>query len=331
MKGFRRFVLWFCCLGSVGLTALPVLAWIDPRLVIAQAFALQLGAGSLALAFLAVIARRWLVTLLCLIAALWNAMLVGPALLHAPESVAPSPVLKVISLNVQFDNPDPARIRDYLLKSDADVVGLVEMTPRIKAALEPSTAAYPYRVDCLDADPSCDVMLLSKHPFKEPFAGVVDQEYTHVAAATIDWQNRPVGIVVTHLSWPFIKADAPVLVATTRPGDAAPSFPGAPRLQQTMQMAGLAQYLPHFPNDLVLMGDFNSVAWSTGQADFRMVTGLENRGHIALTWPSLLPWPLRIPIDQVFTGGKLTAYRVAPGPDVGSDHLPVTAEITLKP
>jgi endonuclease/exonuclease/phosphatase (EEP) superfamily protein YafD len=98
-----------------------------------------------------------------------------------------------------------------------------------------------------------------------------------------------------------------------------------------MQLTGIAQYLAKLPPDLILLGDFNNVAWGPAQSAFRTATGLENRGHLALTWPTWMPWPLRLPIDQVFTGGDLVVHRFVSGPAIGSDHLPVEAEIAAKP
>jgi endonuclease/exonuclease/phosphatase (EEP) superfamily protein YafD len=46
-----------------------------------------------------------------------------------------------------------------------------------------------------------------------------------------------------------------------------------------------------------------------------------------LTWPTPLPAPLRVPIDTVFVGGGLSLRDLHAGPDLGSDHLPVIAEI----
>jgi endonuclease/exonuclease/phosphatase (EEP) superfamily protein YafD len=76
------------------------------------------------------------------------------------------------------------------------------------------------------------------------------------------------------------------------------------------------------------MGDFNSTPWSTLQQAFRAATGLDNRGRLAFTWPSWAPAVFRLPIDQIFVRGGVVARNTRSGPPVGSDHLPIEADIT---
>jgi endonuclease/exonuclease/phosphatase (EEP) superfamily protein YafD len=67
------------------------------------------------------------------------------------------------------------------------------------------------------------------------------------------------------------------------------------------------------------------------QQAFRAQTGLDNRGHYLRSWPSWNWRIFRLPIDQVFVRGgrQIAAERL--GPSVGSDHLPVEAEIAIGP
>ncbi|NJM92853.1 MAG: endonuclease/exonuclease/phosphatase family protein, partial [Rhodospirillaceae bacterium] len=44
-------------------------------------------------------------------------------------------------------------------------------------------------------------------------------------------------------------------------------------------------------------------------------------------WPSMLPWPLRLPIDHVLSRGHLVVTDFSAGPEIDSDHFPVIAEI----
>jgi endonuclease/exonuclease/phosphatase (EEP) superfamily protein YafD len=79
------------------------------------------------------------------------------------------------------------------------------------------------------------------------------------------------------------------------------------------------------------MGDFNNASWSKVQIAFREATGLDNRGHYLPSWPSWA-WPVfRLPIDQIFVRGAARLSAIRLGPAVGSDHLPVEAEVTLGP
>ena len=94
--------------------------------------------------------------------------------------------------------------------------------------------------------------------------------------------------------------------------------------------AVLAGYARSLGRDQIVMGDFNSTPWSDVQTAFRKATWLDNRGPLVATWPAQIPAPFRVPIDTVFVGGGLTLRDLRAGPNLGSDHLPVIAEIGSK-
>jgi endonuclease/exonuclease/phosphatase (EEP) superfamily protein YafD len=89
----------------------------------------------------------------------------------------------------------------------------------------------------------------------------------------------------------------------------------------------LSRHISELPGDAVLMGDFNSTPWGTLQSDLRDKTTFDNRGRLAFTWPSWGPAIIRLPIDQIFISGKLAIRDYDVGPAVGSDHLPLLADI----
>ncbi len=126
---------------------------------------------------------------------------------------------------------------------------------------------------------------------------------------------------------PFVKPDWQPLQTWISADDPSPLLAQTPALWQSMQMAVLAGYARSLGRDQILMGDFNNTPWSDVQVAFRAATGLENRGPMVTTWPAQLPTPLRVPIDSVFVGGGLTLRDLRAGPDLGSDHLPLIAEI----
>jgi endonuclease/exonuclease/phosphatase (EEP) superfamily protein YafD len=326
---------------SVGLiTALPLLWRLEPRFVALDPMAPQMAAAGILLAGVALLARMRRSAVLGIVIAAWNLTLIAPDLVPhraaasaaaaVPVPGAPASPLRFIGFNVWYANPDPAAVARMLAQSDADLVGLVEVTPRIKAALARLDAVYPYRVDCIDLDPRCEVMLLSRLPLDNVYAGSIGGRYPYIAQAEIAWQGRHVGVAVTHLSWPFLQPETASLAAVTL-ADAQPDFPGLPRLSQTLQAANLAAHLHGLPSDLVLVGDFNSAAWSPVQRALRQAAGLENRGWLRPTWPSWAWSFLRLPIDQVFVRGALRVTDVRSGQAAGSDHLPIEAQLTLDP
>ncbi len=237
--------------------------------------------------------------------------------------------LKVVSANLWYRNDSYAAAIHYLESADADVVGLVEVTPQWLTALQPLYAKYPYRIDCIQGTSPCEMLLMSKHPFQRAYAGRIEGRSPAIVWAEIAFQGRSITVAVTHLAWPLrASMDRQRVIAG---GALQPDLADVYPLVQSEQAANLAQYLKGLGPDLVLMGDFNSVPWSSTQVALRKATGLENAGPMVPTWPSWQPFWIRLPIDQIMTRGALTRRAFHSGFYTGSDHLPVEAEIAIRP
>jgi endonuclease/exonuclease/phosphatase (EEP) superfamily protein YafD len=295
----------------------------SPRLAVLDQFAVQLTGLALAAALLALVLRRWvrLAALLALAATLsWPifAQRTEAAIVTNPER------LKILSANVFYYAADHQRTLDMLMASDADIIGLVEMTPDWKRALAPLIAKYPYHVDCFDTDSFCEQMLLSKLPIVKPYAGRVWRTTPIIAGGEIIWNGRPITVYATHLIWPFATDDE---TGWSTDSNRADYLPGLPESRQAGQAANLAKFLNTLPRDLILMGDFNGAPWGRVQRAFRQSTGLDNQAGWDFSWPSSLPWPLRLPLDHILTRGHLAVTQFGVGPETESDHLPVIAEV----
>ena len=332
LKAFIASLLRLALLGVAALTALPLVWRIAPRLTIFEAFAPQFAAIGLLLVIFNLLFRSRGTALIGAVAVAWNLSLLWPEIAFTPRpavAAAPQgPTLKLMTYNIFVGNGDADATRAMLAASGADVIGLMELRPEMKAALASLHDIYPYAIDCVGVDPACAIMLLSKQPLRDAYAGRIDGRFPYIAEGEIDWHGTPVAITVTHLSWPFMEPGDPEVDAITRP-QLTPIFPGVPRLSQSLQAANLAAYLNKRPADLIVMGDFNAPSWSAMLGAFRAATGLEDRGQLRFTWPAW-SWPvLRLPIDHVFVRGKPAITQIRTGDGAGSDHLPLLAEITV--
>jgi endonuclease/exonuclease/phosphatase (EEP) superfamily protein YafD len=316
-------------------TLAPLLAGWVPVLAFFESFRLQIAVGAIPLVVLGLFFRpRWL-ALLGVIGLAWNLAIVWPYLPSAGgtgaiASAEPQPGFKVVSANLWYRNESYRPAVNYLMQSDADVIGLVELTPQWLTALQPLFERYPYRVDCMERTPPCEVMLISKHPFLKSFAGRIDHNWPTIVWGEIAVNGRTVTVAETHLAWPLLPASDSAHVSLASALQAEPLLSSEPLLQ-SRQVVALAQYLSGLDEDLVLMGDFNSVPWSTTQQSLRAASGLHNDGPMVETWPAWGPFWLRLPIDHIFVRGALERRDFHRGPFIGSDHLPVEAEIVLKP
>jgi len=320
-------------LGLLGVFAgsfAPLFANQIPPLATFESFLPHMTAASLPLALLALCFRpRWLAVLGPLVF-LWNIGTIWPYLPIGTSEATTSEgtPLKVVSANVWYRNDGYEAAVHYLEATDADVIALIEVTPQWLTALQPLYARYPYRVDCMQSTPPCEMLLMSKHPFSRAYAGRIDGRAPTIAWGEIAFQGRPITVAATHFAWPLRAAmDSDRVIAA---GALGPSFADAYPLVQSEQAANVAQYLKTLGPDLVLMGDFNSVPWSRTQETLRAATGLQNAGPMVPTWPSWQPTWNRLPIDQIMTRGALTRLSFKSGYYIGSDHLPVEAEIGLK-
>jgi endonuclease/exonuclease/phosphatase (EEP) superfamily protein YafD len=302
-----------------------------------ESFRLHMAMASLPLAILALCFHpRWLAVLGPLAFA-WNIATVWPYLpLHDGEGGSANVTgtdstahLKVVSANLWYRNDGFDAAINYLESTDADVIGLIEVTPQWLTALQPLYAKYPYRIDCMQSTPPCEMMLISRHPFRRSYAGRIEGRSPTIAWGEIAFQGRSVTVAATHLAWPLRAAVGRERIISG--GALQPVLADAYPLVQSEQAGNLAQYLQGLGPDLVLMGDFNGVPWSRTQSALRAATGLQNAGPMVPTWPSWQPEWIRLPIDQIMTRGALTRRNFHSGYFIGSDHLPVEAEISMAP
>lgn len=315
---------------ATGLLGCQVVIWLEPLspgLSLIEQFAVHLLTLAALGMSLALVLRRWVLTAILAVLA---ATLAWPVLAaHRPTAVvAEGRGLKVVSANLWFAAPTHRRTIDFLMASDADIIGLIEVSASWQQALAPLYAKYPYRIDCFATVPECETILLSKLPIAAPRAERVLGGAPVVVGGEVDWNGKRFEVLATHLAWPF----TPDYDHSWRVDpNSTPTLEGAlPATRQASQAENLAKFLNTLPPDLVVLGDFNGAPWSRLQSAFSNATGLENAAGWELSWPTMLPWPLRLPIDHVLARGHLAVTAFSAGPEIDSDHFPVIAEIAWR-
>ena len=117
--------------------------------------------------------------------------------------------------------------------------------------------------------------------------------------------------------------------------------PLSPRTQRRilwnrLSTADLAEQVRREPLPVILAGDFNFTAETSNAAaltglGFSDAFDLAGRGR-GSTWPVRPRWTAWLPgvrIDHVYLSPALTCARYATGGYVGSDHLPIVADVAL--
>jgi endonuclease/exonuclease/phosphatase (EEP) superfamily protein YafD len=106
--------------------------------------------------------------------------------------------------------------------------------------------------------------------------------------------------------------------------------------QQLSYISGYVLGKAELPKDtpLVILGDMNSVPWHPSFQTFMELIGVHSTASLLtlpLSWPSWMPYPLQIPIDQILLSSNICHNGMKLGRYAGSDHLPVYVDVKSCP
>jgi len=320
---FRRAVFKFLLFVSaslvVALSFCQIIIWIEPRapnLAVLEQLAMPLAALAIAAGVLAVAGRNWRVALL---SGVLFVTLSWPVYPRTQPAAVSGDQIRFVTMNLWVKANGGDRAIKSLEESDADLIGLSEVNGAWQQKLTPLFAQYPYRVDCFDLGPACDIVLLSRVPILQRFSGRISGARPFVVGGEIEWKGKHLVVVATHLTQPFAPSDPAA--------DLSPLAGSLPQNLQTVEAANLARFANQLRPDLVLLGDLNCVPWSRTSRAFRAATGLGSSAENVASWPSFVRWPLALPIDYVLARGHpvVTSLRALEATE--SDHRAIMAEI----
>lgn len=228
----------------------------------------------------------------------------GPWTIPAATTVPAGARFSVMLLNVSYRNQKIADVEELIKFRNADLVVLLEATPRIRAGLKAVTASYPYHVGCPDGS-RCGILVLSRSrlmPQEVKFGGVASMVLnTNLAGCNAT-------LVLAHLTRPY-------------PFDSTTA--------QGKQAIALGNEAAAWPGAKLVMGDFNAAPWG------QVTQTIASRGNLSIltgpggTWPTYLPKQMRIPVDHMLAGPGLRFVKREVLEGVGSGHAPVFAEVAV--
>lgn len=250
-------------------------------------------------------ATRWLSVATALVC---GYVLTAAAFAGAPQvgSTSASRHLKVLSANVNFENKAPGRLLALVADRQPDVIFLQEVSPTWARALE-GLAGYPYR-KVVERGDSFGIALLSKHPLEN--ITVLDEAQYDIPTigATMLWEGQRVALRAVHPLPPMSR--------------------GAYADRNTLLYAN-AKALASLPQPAIMAGDFNATPWSAGWSVVQ-AAGLVRATTLRPTYPANLLVPAMVPIDHIAVSKHWSVIESHRGPNIGSDHFPVEAEMVLK-
>jgi endonuclease/exonuclease/phosphatase (EEP) superfamily protein YafD len=313
-----RVLLWTALLAAAATTFAGMLAPIYPAADLVNHFRpyVSMGAGALLIAVLVFRERRLtrasaalmgLNAILLWLPLLWSAERAERPALGQALASAGTRNLELVTFNTRFSDAQPlARV---LLAEEADIVVLQEIAPRQAAILGAMLKdRYPHAHACR-AEDRCAAAILSKHAW----VAAGHDEWTRDSPETIwvqidDAALGRLRVIGVHLALPL------------RPDT------------QSRHVERLIALRASLKGPTILAGDFNMTPWSYRQQRLLALAGLRRHATFLRSWPTdgqfRLPFPTFL-IDHVMTTPDIESVAIRIGPDTGSDHLPVIAQLRL--
>lgn len=253
--------------------------------------------------------RRWpLVMAAILIVGLVLSLTVLKSSLSAPAPAGAR--LRVMTANLLFDNQDISAFAQTLRSLDPDVLVVQERGEFWDAVFE--------KVLRRDYELSAESESKETAVYHKPRIASCDvpavrtKLHPRVALDCVEIAGQPVLVLAAH----------------------APR-PGSP-LESAERTTTLTQYdaiIAEVGMPVIVAGDHNASAMLPSFRDYLHRAHLsmpsEPGAWFAATWPSEYP-AIGIRIDHILTTPELGSSLVAAGPDIGSNHLPLTADVGFR-
>lgn len=228
--------------------------------------------------------------------------------------------LKVVVANVLTSNPNKDAFVRFVSEERPDVLVVLEVDRAWAAAIDRLETPFAGRVVVARND-NFGFAVLTRDPIVRSTA--VDPAD---AVAWLEQEDRVVAVDVD------LSGVGPVRVVAAHP---LPPVGTAKWTQRNAFLANVAEAVAASELPTVVAGDFNVAPWSPFFGRLLADGGLIDSRSVRPWWDLQCSWPthfvpLRTPIDHVLhTPGVATASRRV-GPDIGSDHFPVIAELAFR-
>ncbi|WP_421976470.1 endonuclease/exonuclease/phosphatase family protein [Roseivirga seohaensis] len=220
--------------------------------------------------------------------------------------------IKVISTNIYQFNQEFDRFKDFIRKEKPDIFLTIESNKDWELAMREMEADYPY-TEKITLENTYGMHLYAKMPFQK---------------------------VTTHY---FVSEDLPSIEAhfKTEDGEDFVLFcvhppPPSPTEEDTSKerdgdLLCIAKRTKEINKPTLVIGDFNTVAWSKISELFRknsgLIDGRMGRGILASYHAKY--WFFRAPLDLVFHCPTIFLKELSVLEHVGSDHFPICCVFSI--
>jgi endonuclease/exonuclease/phosphatase (EEP) superfamily protein YafD len=257
---------------------------------------------------LALMLRQWRTATFAVAALVLGALTIFQVPKQEEAGIAAAvPALKVASFNVLFNNSIPDVALKFADAEQPDIIVFQEFTKSFLPSLEKLRERYPYQAVFPLKSGGTDVVMISRLPLIDPKMEAEPERRIRIVTAGVEIEGRRVQIIGLH-----------------------PPVPLLPRLAEIRDrhFQIVTELVNASPYPVIVIGDFNATLWSAPLRRLFAQTSLRAHTHWPdLTYASVFPWPLRIPIDHVLLSPGLRIVEFRKTNRFGSDHFPIVARI----
>ncbi|MEN7973317.1 MAG: endonuclease/exonuclease/phosphatase family protein [Verrucomicrobiota bacterium] len=245
---------------------------------------------------------------LVLLAAI-NYAFVLPLYFGKPAPATKKPI-RAMLMNLNSGNGNTRSVLNMINEADPDILLLEEVTPKWEKDLKPLKKSYKHRISEPRED-SFGIMLLSKHSLKREKVVKIGPAEVPSIIAEVHLPETTFSIIGTHPVPPIGKE-----YSTMR----------NKQLMELPAVAGKQKY------PVLLLGDLNTTPFSYWFRRLIEESELKNsmKGFgFQPSWQNKTRF-LNIPLDHVLHSPEITIHNRMVGGDVGSDHLPVIVDFSVR-
>ena len=272
------------------------------------------------LALAAAVFRRWLLGPLALTALAIVFLLMGFQA-HLPVSAATNSPLRVMTCNVNQDHFLKHGLLELIEREKPDIVALQEVFYKTHFLWPPGW--YVVNRD--------EFIVASRFPVveREPISRIVPSSYIAVRF-TVELPDREIQVFNLHQVTPRSGLEA---LANRHDGI---TEQGIERLESVLQRRAAearkaSQWIAQFPGPKIVLGDFNmpieSIIYQRSWSSLANAFSTVGNGFGFTKITEKAGWNYGSRIDHILFNSEWRALRCWVGTDVGSDHLPLLAEL----
>lgn len=212
-------------------------------------------------------------------------------------------------VNVLRENQKYDTVRNEINGNSPDIVVIQELDDKWSEELQPVKENYPFMYE-ISRDDGFGIALYSKIHITEIRKLNVGMLDIPAISAFCDYKGKVFEIICVHTTPPICQK----------------------YFKNTQKITNdLANYIAENGHNAIIAGDFNTTLYSYNYKNFIKTSKMKDLSSIFHpTWPTFLLFPFRITLDHIFITKSFAVRDYAVGKNIGSDHLPIWAEISFK-